>query len=411
MKDRLLFVDQYAGLAGAERILLAVATAPEIRKDWDVTFALPEDGWLARELRSHGVTVALFLGSNLHYGKKTFADYLRFLFKFVHQVFWFRHLIRETGTQLIYMSTPRYLPHLIFATLRQPVRIVYHVQCTYKGLVQQIMRTALRSSKVACVVSSSRSADLWVRSLVPSGKLVVCVPNWTTLPNGEAQSGTVTRNIELFTLRERPFRFAVIGRIVSIKGQDLFLQAARRLLMSGAPAEFHVVGSGACFEPDFERALRSEFGNLPGINFVGHVDNIADIYRRVSCVVIPSREEAFGLVAIEAMSYGIPIIVSDVGELPEIVDHGTSGLIFNSDNLEDLVATMTRIMHDSVLARDLSVRALQRVSVHYSGDVSLQRIGLLLRDLSDKSDSRSVRSGHGRHSVHAKSTMRDGSRV
>ncbi len=392
MRGSLLFIDQYAGLAGAERILLAVATAPEIRRDWEVTFALPEKGWLAEELARSGVPVVFFPGSQLHYGRKTVGDYLRYLFKFTYQVVWFRRLVRKTGAQVVYMSTPRYVLHAILASWWRPTRIVYHVQCTYRGIVQHILRVALRSTKVGCVIANSHAAVRWAKSLVPKDKPVVWVPNWTRLLAEREPTSDAGPDVKLAALSETSFRFAVVGRIARIKGHDLFLRAAHQLLSSGAAAEFFVVGSGEHFEPNYAEKLRAEFGNERGIHFVGHVDNIAIIYAQVSCVVVPSREEAFGLVAIEAMSLGVPIIVSDVGELPEIAGWGNSGLIFRSDDLDELVGSMRRIMDDPILSKNLSVRASERVNMLYSADNSLSRIGELLRRLRDNGDLTLVRS-------------------
>jgi 1,4-alpha-glucan branching enzyme len=184
-----------------------------------------------------------------------------------------------------------------------------------------------------------------------------------------------------------------VGRIARIKGQDIFLCAARQLLHAGEEAEFYVVGSGEHFEPGFEASLRREFGSHRRIHFTGLINPVSSVYSQVSCVVVPSREEAFGLVPIEAMSHCLPVIVSDVSELPQIVGHGDEGLVFRSGDVGALAEAMKRLMQDSDLRSRLAKAGREKVRANYSSGHGINRIGSILRSLvSATSETRE----HGR---------------
>src|SRR6266566_5085215 len=382
MTGSLVFIDQYAGLAGAEWILLSIATAPEIRQKLNVVFALPENGWLTERLEAAGVRVVRFPGSALHYGRKDLGDVLKFAPGFVRQVVWFRRLFQETDAELIYTSSPRYVLQAAWACLGLRTRVVYHVQCLYGGVVRRFVGLALRSHKVVSIVANSSVAEQWSRSLVPLTKHVACLPNWICLEPDNGAREPVDRNLPSAIDGESPFRFAVVGRLAGIKGQDRFLEAAQRLLTEGDDAEFYVVGADHYFEPAYASALRSRYSAQPRVHFLGQVEDMSTLYGRVSCVVVPSREEAFGLVAIEAMYHGVPVIVSDIGELPTIVDQGESGIVVPCDNVEALVTAMRRVMFEPRLRHRLVANARRKVCAEYMREPGVARVRAFLEALS-----------------------------
>jgi glycosyltransferase involved in cell wall biosynthesis len=92
-------------------------------------------------------------------------------------------------------------------------------------------------------------------------------------------------------------------------------------------------------------AFVRDAGRLPDVGHVEYVPwqdrpGLAEIYRSATVLVMPSRWESFGLVAVEAMSYGLPVIASDCCSLPEIVRPGVNGWLFRTGDADDLVRTL-----------------------------------------------------------------------
>lgn len=124
------------------------------------------------------------------------------------------------------------------------------------------------------------------------------------------------------------------GRLEDYKGIDLFLEAA-----SAFPkTQFYIAGTGPREAEVREASLRSD--NLHYLGFL----NSQELWRRMAgseLVVVPSRwAEPFGLVAIEAMACGAPVLVSDAGGLPEKIKDGVNGLVFKAGDIQDLTSKL-----------------------------------------------------------------------
>ena len=92
-------------------------------------------------------------------------------------------------------------------------------------------------------------------------------------------------------------------------------------------------------------------------------EKLASYYSQCDAVVMPSRWEAFGLVAIEAMKYGKPVIVSDKGALPEIVKDGQNGLVFDFNNPKSLQSVLGKLSKDKL--HEMGNKAEKDFMEHY----------------------------------------------
>ena len=86
-----------------------------------------------------------------------------------------------------------------------------------------------------------------------------------------------------------------------------------------------LVGDGP--DAPVAQELASELGVLDRVKFVGIVDRVAPLLSKADLFLLPSSTESFGLVALEAMASGVPVIASDIGGIPEVVEHGSTGYL------------------------------------------------------------------------------------
>ena len=116
---------------------------------------------------------------------------------------------------------------------------------------------------------------------------------------------------------------------------------------------------------------------------IGH-HVLSTYYRAADVVLVPSRSESFGLVALEAGACGTPVVAANVGGLQTIVDHGRTGLLVDGRNPPDWSAAVERILADDELAVAMGRAASDR-SLRYAWSYTAARLRRLYTDLRARS--------------------------
>jgi D-inositol-3-phosphate glycosyltransferase len=157
------------------------------------------------------------------------------------------------------------------------------------------------------------------------------------------------------------------GRIQPLKAPDVMLRAVA-VLLSHRPElrsslTVAVVGgpSGTGLErPDALVRLAEELGIADNVRFVPPVaqDELVDWYAASTLVCVPSYNESFGLVAIEAQASGTPVVAADVGGLATAVRHGRSGLLVDDHEPASYAAAFERVLGEDGLRTTLAAGAL-----------------------------------------------------
>jgi glycosyltransferase involved in cell wall biosynthesis len=157
--------------------------------------------------------------------------------------------------------------------------------------------------------------------------------------------------------------FAFQGRLVSTKGAEVFLEAAKQLRAEGLDFGIRIIGDG----PERSR-LEAQAQSLgDSIEFLGHVsdDRLESVLAEILVVVVPSLAgEVFGMVVAENMLRGKILIVSDLGSLEEIM--GTTGMVAPAGNVAALASCMRRVIKDPSLVLSLGAEARARATKLFS---------------------------------------------
>ncbi len=153
--------------------------------------------------------------------------------------------------------------------------------------------------------------------------------------------------------------FGFLSRLPTIKGAGLLLQEFARL--DGMPAELLIGGSG---ESAYERRVRERSGEK--VKLLGFV-NPREFFKNVGVLIVPSLwHEPFGMVTLEAYSYGVPVIGSKRGGIPELIEDGKTGFLFEPDNPGELAQVMQRFVERPQLARELGANAREHAIENFS---------------------------------------------
>lgn len=157
-----------------------------------------------------------------------------------------------------------------------------------------------------------------------------------------------------------------IGRLVREKGVQTLLEALPAIREQVAGAHLVVAGRGP-YEQELHQ-LAGRLGLERAVHFIGYVDEETrnQLYAAADVAVFPSLYEPFGLVALEAMATGVPVVVNNCGGFMETVEHGVNGLRAKCVQPEDLARQVCRILLNPEYGSRLSRRALMDVREKFS---------------------------------------------
>jgi glycosyltransferase involved in cell wall biosynthesis len=215
--------------------------------------------------------------------------------------------------------------------------------------------------KVICCSDYMVSHVRWAFGL-PEDKLVM-------IPNGVNPQVYKYTKSEDETIRSK---FAMpnekivlyVGRLVYEKGIHILVNAAPKILEK-VNAKFIIVGSGYMKE-QLSNIVKSM--NLEKkILFTGFVENdvLLELQKCADVSVVPSLFEPFGIVALEAMAAGSPVVVSDTGGLSEIVDHDSTGVKVYPNNPDSLSWGVTKILLDKNYSKHIRKNANRKIREKY----------------------------------------------
>ncbi len=142
-----------------------------------------------------------------------------------------------------------------------------------------------------------------------------------------------------------------VGRLSPEKGYDIALRALAEL----SDCDLVILGEGPELGP--LRALATSLGIEDRVRFEGWVDPPWTAQWPVDVLLVPSRYEGFGLVAVEAMLAGIPVVASDVAGLSEVLTHEKTGLTVGPEKPDDLARAVRRVLEDEHLRAHLVANA------------------------------------------------------
>lgn len=175
------------------------------------------------------------------------------------------------------------------------------------------------------------------------------------------------------------FAVGVVGRISEYKGQHLLVDAIWQLRDRGVEVQGLIAGHA--MEPEYLEALKSrvrEAGLETQVKFVGFLKEPHSVIGALDVLALTTVKETFGLVLVEAMLLGIPVIGSNAGGVPEIIEHGKTGLLFESENSAALAETIEKLACDQSLRLRLVATAQERGRRNFDRDIqNAQLLGLM----------------------------------
>lgn len=158
----------------------------------------------------------------------------------------------------------------------------------------------------------------------------------------------------------------IVGRLQPWKGQHVFLRAAAHVAARHPETRFVVVGDAiggfSASYPAELRSLASTLGIADRVVFAGHRADVAAVLSGFDVFVHASRDEPFGIVVVEALAAGVPVVATSGGGVDEIVGHGDTGLLVGHGNHEEMAAAVERYLADPAFAAATAARGRERAA-------------------------------------------------
>jgi len=204
--------------------------------------------------------------------------------------------------------------------------------------------------------------------IVPSSKVYV-IPNM--LDPHFTSAKKYDKPIEL------PLVIGTVGSLNIQKGYFYLIEAMAKVKARNKKLNFklQIIGSGPLEKPIRKHIKKYKLGRE--VSLVSSVEDVRENMRHFSLYVQNSRSESFGMAALEAMALSIPIIVTDRGALPEIVDSGKNGIVVPYGKVKVLSKTIEKLLLDAKLRERLGDNARKSVLIKYNPVEVTRRIEMV----------------------------------
>jgi glycosyltransferase involved in cell wall biosynthesis len=353
---RVTIISQAAELGGAERSLLTFLKAAHGRTV-AATVLMPREGPLGELLTELGVpwqvvsmpTGLLLQSRQNHHPLGLFA---KLLYQGPGYLGRLAGAIRRTNPEVIYSNGIK--SNLLSALLGPLLQlgVVWHVRDHWRGALE----TWLADWGADLIIANSQSSATNLRTRMRRPGKVRVIYNAVDLEEFSPE-GPVA---DLAAFPKCRYKIALVAAFAKIKGQTLFIHAAERIRRAFPSASFFLIG-GSIYDTVGDREYEEEVhktaeakGVRDCVFFTGFQQNMAPWYRAMDIVVNASIvPESFGRTLLEAMACGKAVVGPNAGGIPEFVQHGKKGLLYEMGNVGTLAEAVLPLLRETAWRQKL----------------------------------------------------------
>ncbi len=182
----------------------------------------------------------------------------------------------------------------------------------------------------------------------------------------------------------KPVRICFLKAHRPVSGPDFLIKAMREVVRVMPKIQLSMAGDGE-MTPKLRRMVQ-KYGLSENVRFIGRLDNnqISSFLQQHHFMVMPSRQESFGVAALEAAAYGRPTVASNVGGIPEVIRNGETGVLVPSENVGSLSKAIIKLAQDSDLRNRMGMAGYEFVKQNYPWEKSLDMMAALYERLIDE---------------------------
>jgi glycosyltransferase involved in cell wall biosynthesis len=247
------------------------------------------------------------------------------------------------------------------AARRSGVRVVVHTEhgkhYSVRRKTRWLGRIVGRTAQRFFCVSDDIAAEVNACRIVPARKIQVVSNGIDTQRFRQPDAGAGIRG--QLGIPVNALVVGTVGRLSEIKRQDLLIQAFARVHTNLPDARLLIVGDGPQRIALHDLACRLRVDRA--VHFAGYQDRPETFLRAMDVFALTSRSEGMPLVILEAWAAQVPVVASDVGGLPAMIDHNRTGLLFRSGDVVALESSLLTLLTNHDDRRRISIAALCKV--------------------------------------------------
>jgi glycosyltransferase involved in cell wall biosynthesis len=381
-----LFVHQSAEMYGSDKVLLALATGV-VGRGFHPIVLLPGSGPLLTALQAGGIDTHILPIAKLDRATLSAKGVLALPLQLVASMRAIRRIARTRRIDLVYTNTLAVLGSAVWAKLHG-VPHLWHVHEILKSpaVVRRGLPFFLRlmADKAVC---NSQVTRQWVLAEQPALADRTSVV-WNGLaPRPPAKLAAAAALRARLGVQDGQLLVTLVGRINRWKGQALLVRAATLLWERGfTDVHYLIVGSAVEGQAPQLHALEDKIAAskaASNIHIKPFTDDVWAVWDACDIAVVPSTEpEPFGLVAIEAMASGKPVVVAAHGGLLDIVEHEVSGLHFKPGDAGEFASQLARLIESPSLRSELGATGCARQQSLFSLREQLDSMVTLMQEMT-----------------------------
>lgn len=365
-----LFIHSSSELYGSDRSLLYIIKNLDKSK-YNVYVILPYHGPLVNEMRGlDNVHIEIFKVAVLRRKNLSFIGAISYFRDFIFSVLYLKKCIRKYEIDIVDTNTAVVFPGAIAAKYCK-VKNIWHIR--------EIISNNVENKIISSIMN--RYADLIVANSKETGKALRINSNKIRVIYNAVEEKPKTNVIP-----HEQLTVGMAGRINRWKGQKLFVDAAKIVHKKKPEVLFKIAGD--VYEG--EEHLKSELleyidrQNLTNtVLLLGQIDNMSEFYRGIDIFILPSiQPEPFGLVVIEAMEYGVPVIATNHGGPTEIIENNIDGFLVDYQKPDQMAECILKLIMNEKKRREIGINGHKKKRQKFSVNTMVTHIENIFEEIS-----------------------------
>lgn len=367
---KILFVHSSSELYGSDRSLLNIVTNLN-RDKYQIHVLLPSKGPLYNEmLKIEDIDVQIFDVAVLRRKNLSIKGMLEYTSSFFNSLHFIKKFIKQNSIDIVDTNTAVVFPAAI-AAKHCHKKSVWHIR--------EIIVNSFENNVISFLMN--KFADVIIANSKATGEALKVDKNKIKVVYNAVDNSKIKK------IPHNDIHVGMAGRINRWKGQKLFVDAAEKVLPKHKNVEFYIAGEAYNGEEFLKGELQSYIDqkNLSkNVKLLGQVNKMSDFYNDLDIFVLPSiQPEPFGLVVIEAMSYGLPVIATKHGGPVEIIDNQVDGFLVDYLNSDEMANKIDLLISNDELREEMGKKGQIKKKQKFSIESMVNSIEMIFDEVMD----------------------------